>query len=442
MPYCIPVSSIFSATHINTFSERTKAIMGSLQSTAGQQVSPTKKMRFPRDLVSQGSSQHMPNRKAKAPQTLAHQTIDGRVRKNDGGATISAKNQRVRQSKVLRAIAEGEFESEPEIESESESEVESEGSDEHPQRGWNYHGLSRWTQTQEGEQEDTANANTDSLSARSFTIKVRHTDGTDHYFYVWGNALEESSRFFRAARSGRWTSADTINIAEEDVNLFKKFLLATHDWDKFEAGINSAIAASKLDPADGDEVSPEKRRKREETFESLIGVYVLLDKFEDLAGANRVIDEIIRFSHETNLLPHFEAVDQAYESSPEGSRLRMLLRDIYVHESPPSALEALVRNDVHPGFTVDVALECCQLRYDHPNGHINKWFNQAVSGRPKGYYHQELFEPTPEERRVELVGNFREIVRVVKLTETADESSQSGDEISKASKTLLETIGE
>lgn len=77
MPYCIPVSSIFSATHINTFSERTKAIMGSLQSTAGQQVSPTKKMRFPRDLVSQGSSQHMPNRKAKAPQTLAHRRLMG-----------------------------------------------------------------------------------------------------------------------------------------------------------------------------------------------------------------------------------------------------------------------------------------------------------------------------------------------------------------------------
>ena len=424
--------------------------MGSLQSTAGQQVSPTKKVRFPRDLVSQGPSQHMPNRKAKASQNLIHQTIDGRVRKSDSGATTSTKNKRVRQSKVLRTIAEGEFESESEIESESESESESEvesegepeGSDERPQRGWNYHGLSRWTQAQEGEQEGTANANTDSTSARSCTIKVRHTDGTDHEFFVWGNTLQESSRFFRAARSGRWTSAGTLDIAEEDVNLFKKFLLATHDWDKFEADISSAIAASKLHPADGDEVSPEKRRKREETFESLIGVYVLFDKFEDLAGANRVIDEIIRFSHETNLLPHFEAVDQAYESSPEGSRLRMLLRDIYVHESPPSALEALVRNDVHPGFTVDVALECCQLRYDHPNGHINKWFNQAVSGRPKGYYHQELFEPTPEERGVELVGNFREIVPVVNLTETADESSQSGEEISKASKTLLEAIGE
>jgi hypothetical protein len=67
---------------------------------------------------------------------------------------------------------------------------------------------------------------------------------------------------------------------------------------------------------------------------------------------------------------------------------------------------------VHPDFTADVALEYCQLRHDHFNGHINKWFNQAVTGRPKDY-HQELSEPTPEERGVELVGNFIEIVRIV-----------------------------
>lgn len=211
---------------------------------------------------------------------------------------------------------------------------------------------------------------------------------------------------------------------------------------RIEGDTNKAIAASKLHPADGDEVSPEKCRKREGTFETLIGIYILADKYETPAGANRAIDEIIHFSHETNLLPHFEAVDQAYESSLEGCRLRMLFRDIYVHESSHSSLEALVRNDVHPDFTADVALEYCRLRRDYPNGHINKWCNQAVSGRPKGYYHQELSKPTPEERGIELEGDFIEIPRVVKLTKPADKGSQSGEEISKASTTLLEAIGE
>lgn len=386
-----------------------------------------KKVRFAEDL---SSDQDRPTKKAKSSQASIHQTIDGRVRKTYGGATASSKDKRVRQSQVSRGIAAG------------ESEDESEEPDERPQRGWKYHGLSRWTQAQEGEQEGTANTNTDSSSARSYTIKVRHTDGIDHDFFVWGNALQESSRFFRAARSGRWTSADTLTVVEEDVELFEKFLLAVHDWKEFEGDTDKAIAASKLHPTDGDEVSPEKCRKREETFENLVGVYILADKHEALAAANRVIDEIIRFSHETNLLPHFEAVDQAYEMSLEGSRLRMLFRDIYVHESSRSSLEALVRNDVHPDFTANVALEYCRLRREHPNGHINKWFNQAVSGRPQGHYHQELPEPTPEERGVELEGNFIETPRVVKLTKAADEGSQSGEEISRASTALLEAIGE
>lgn len=406
-------------------------VMGSTQGYIRTQVDPRRKVRFAENLT---SDQDRPTKKVKSTQASIHQTIEGRVGKSYGGATASSKDKRVRQSQVSRAIAAGE--------SEDESEDESEESDERPQRGWKYHGLSRWTQAQEGEQEGTANANTDSSSARSYTIEVRHTDGTDHDFFVWGNTLQESSRFFRAARSGRWTSADTPTVVEEDFELFEKFLLAVHDWKEFEGDTDKAIAASQLHPTDGDEVSPEKCRKREETFETLIGVYILADKYDTPVGANRVIDEIIRFSHETNLLPHFEAVDQAYEMSLEGSQLRVLFRDIYVHESSRSSLEALVCNDVHPDFTADVALEYCRLRREHPNGHINKWFNQAVSGRPKGYYHQELSEPTPEERGVELEGNFIEIPRVVKLTKTADRGSQSGEEISRASTALLEAIGE
>lgn len=401
--------------------------MAATQGSVRQQVELRKKVRLAEDLT---SDEDRPTKKVRSTQVFIYQTIEGRVGKSYGGATISSKDKRVRQSQVSRAITVG------------ESEDESEESDERPQRGWKYHGLSRWTQAQDGEQEGTANANPGSSSARSYTITVRHTDGTDHDFFVWGNALQETSRFFRAARSGRWTSADTPTIVEEDVNLFEKSLLAVHDWEEFERDTNKAIAASKPHPTDGDEVSSEKCRKREEMFETLIGVYILADKYEALAGANRVIDEIIRFSHESNLLPHLEAVDQAYESSLEGSRLRMLFRDIYVHESSCSSLEALVRNDVHPDFTADVVLEYCRLRRDHPNGHINKWFNQAVSDRPKGYYHQELSEPTPEERGIELEGDFIEMPRVVKLTKPADKGSLSGEEISKASTALLEAIGE
>lgn len=228
----------------NTARKSADSNMGSTQGSIRQQVKSRKEVRFSEDLT---SDQDRPTRKVKSTQASIHRTIDGRVGKSYGGATASSKDKRVRQSQVSRAITAGE--------SEDESEDESEESYERPQRRWKYHGLSRWTQAQEGEQEGTANASTDSSSTRSYTITVRHTDGTDHDFFVWGNALQESSRFFRAARSGRWTSADTPTIVEEDVTLFEKALLAVHDWEEFEGDTNKAIAASKLHPTDGDEVS-------------------------------------------------------------------------------------------------------------------------------------------------------------------------------------------
>lgn len=224
--------------------------------------------------------------------------------------------------------------------------------------------------------------------------------------------------------------------------MFEEFLHATHDWEEFEQEISDAIDALKPHATDDDEeVGPEKCRKREQMFDTLIGVYILADKYEDLAGANRVIDQIIRFSHETELLPQLGAINQAYEWSLEGSPLRKLLRDMFVHELSPRFLDAVVRDDVNPDFTADVAVEYCRLRHENFNGHINKWFNQIPAGRPSDY-HQELLEPTPEERGVELTGNFIQVVRVVKLTETADEGSQGGKKISKASKALLQAFDE
>lgn len=130
--------------------------MGSTQGYIRTQVEPRKKVRFAENLT---FDQDRPTKKVKSTQASIHRTIEGRVGKSYGGATASSKDKRVRQSQVSRAIAAGE--------SEDESEDESEESDERPQRGWKYHGLSRWTQAQEGEQEGTANANTDSSSARS-----------------------------------------------------------------------------------------------------------------------------------------------------------------------------------------------------------------------------------------------------------------------------------
>lgn len=486
MAACIAALGIFSAPHINIISapyphsyclantikvrvklqthqhfKPAKTIMAPTQKSTPQQVTSAKKVRFAQDLTPQKHSMHKSNKRAAVTHPSIHQTIDGRVCKIDVGIKASTKDKRVRQSKVQHAVgkklAEYDFrdsdndttvnasdkdtsdEESHGSPSPSESEVgfdsESEDSDESQDES-------------EDEEEGAADADTDSSPDRNFLITVRHTDGTNHDFFVWGNTLLGSSRFFRAARSWAGTQADDATQLEEDVNHFESYLTATFGCDEFKEEITQAIAASRLHPTDGDEATPEKRRKREKTFEKLIAVYILADKYEDLAGANRVIDTLIRFSHETNLLPHLGAINQAYDSSPEGSQLRKLLRDIFVHESSPAALSALIRDGVDLDFIADVALEFCQLRNHHPNGHINKWFNQAAADRPQGHYHQELFVPTPEERGVRLTGNFVEIPRIVKSIETADEDSQgersntSGhEEISKASSALLQAMG-
>jgi len=270
-----------------------------------------------------------------------------------------------------------------------------------------YRGLSRWALVQKGGQEVATNGNT-GASTYKYTITVRHTNGVTYDFEIRGNSLEENTHFFRAARSGRWTEADVPTVLEEDVNHFRAYLLARFYWPDFQEDVNDAVAESKGHPTDGDQVPLEVRRGREEAFEYMIGVYTLADQYGDIEVANLVIDAIIDFSKKTDLLPHLGAINQAYDSTPEGSPLRMLLRDLFVHEALPGVFEANVRGGAHPDFCADTTVEWCNLKFKHMDGTIKKWFQQPVAGKPDGYYHQKLLEATPEERKVWVWGFYKE----------------------------------
>ena len=172
----------------------------------------------------------------------------------------------------------------------------------------------------------------------------------------------------------------------------------------------------------------------------MIGVYVLADKFGDIAMANEVVDEIIRFSKETDLLPRVRAINQAYDSTPESSPLRMLLRDVHIHEALPSVIEVASRNGVHYDFLANMSTEWCKLKFDHMNGAIEKWFRQQVAYRPKGYYHQELGEPTLKSRHVKLAGSC-EATHVVEPTNIADQDAHDA-ELSKVGPSDLEGMPE
>jgi hypothetical protein len=196
----------------------------------------------------------------------------------------------------------------------------------------------------------------------------------------------------------------------------------------FRRDVLDAICASKPHPTEGD-VSEEVRQGREQAFETLIGTYIVADKYGDLYRANSVLDQIIRFSRATTLLPHLRAINQAFDATVQGNPLRVLFRDLFVHEALPGALAEVVHHDdIHPDFPADVAMECCKLKFDNFNGHIKKWFHQEVAHRPEGHYHQELRELPSQARGIVLTGSFQEILQVIDTTQMAGNGSQDEED--------------
>jgi hypothetical protein len=155
---------------------------------------------------------------------------------------------------------------------------------------------------------------------RRYPVTVRDKGGVEHRYEIQGDALEASQC---------WTKADVSTVLhDENPELFRSYVgLVCYGKEVWQQDIDASIAQSNLHPTDGSPMPPAIVCAREKVFDDLIRVYILTDKFMDPGSANIVIDQMIRFSKETCLLPHPEAINQAYNSTLEGSPLRALLRD-------------------------------------------------------------------------------------------------------------------
>lgn len=124
----------------------------------------------------------------------------------------------------------------------------------------------------------------------------------------------------------------------------------------------------------------------------LIALYLLADKLEDLTTANLTIDEIIKLSEESKIIPSRRAIALAYKSTVAGSPLRKLCRDYCVHEASYEYTEDLRKVELPREFLHDVLLEFKKIALrSGPRGQCKSpddvFWNRCVD-REKCYYHQ------------------------------------------------------
>jgi hypothetical protein len=235
-----------------------------------------------------------------------------------------------------------------------------------------------------------------SLGQSEYLVTIVNGAG-EFKFKIGGDVLTSSSLFFRAARSPRWIKPDVPTVVHGNPYLFHRYLDVVHPGTQRQQAVVNAMVwgCNTAPPVDGEIASPDVLELRKAAFETLIGIYILADDLLDPVSANTVIDQMIYFSNATGLVPHLEAINLAYGSTPKDSPLRMLLRDWYVHEVSVTTMEDILASGPHADFLGDMAVENCRLKSVNKQGTIKTCFYQEAARRPDGYYHQRVPESMP-----------------------------------------------
>lgn len=135
----------------------------------------------------------------------------------------------------------------------------------------------------------------------------------------------------------------------------------------------------------------EFRLRFDQQTETLINVYLLADKLQDLATANIVIDELIRYGLEAEENPGFEAISIAYSATIHGSPLRRLLRGYHVHGTFSVFYMNLHVNDFPCEFYRDVAAEFLRAKDDNSEETVGETYGLTADVRyamDRCHYHQ------------------------------------------------------
>jgi len=151
------------------------------------------------------------------------------------------------------------------------------------------------------------------------------------------------SEFFRAARSATWNKDSqkptTLDDDDDDPEVFAIYMRCV-----YLGNVNFLPDPKEID------------------FIPLIKAYVIADKLGDLMTANMIIDRIISYSDEVNMLAGVDQVELLYNFTASGSPLRALVCDHFIHEADSQYLLKGDLSEIDREFFQDIALRYLSIK--------------------------------------------------------------------------------
>lgn len=200
----------------------------------------------------------------------------------------------------------------------------------------------------------------------------------------------QRSKFLRNGReqSKRWWRRNKAKmLADQDPEIFAAYVhVVCFGVDSLKKQINTDTLVDSgflkvtkhLDP------------KQDKTATFLVDLYLLAaDKLLDPVTANLVIDMLGDYLCDGEYL--FALTAHIYASTADGSPLRMLVRDTFIHDMCMSWAEDAQAHGLPYELLQDFAVEIFRIKCrDDPQGSTERVFKEYLEDREQGYYHLKV----------------------------------------------------
>jgi hypothetical protein len=214
------------------------------------------------------------------------------------------------------------------------------------------------------------------------------------------DTFTQRSKFLRNAReqAKRWWRRNKANLlADEDPEMFAAYVhTVCFGVDDLKKRIESDRVVDRgfrrTSTDDEDKTEKHLDAKKTKTARFLVDLWLLsANKLLDPGTSNLVIDVLAAALDDVELDVGvlFAITPHVYASTAAGSRLRMLVRDVFMHDMWASSwAEDAQASGMPYELLQDYAIEICRLQTNNDSeGRIERVFDDFLEYRREGYYH-------------------------------------------------------